>query len=51
MEHHEDNQLEEEHPFVCDEETEERCELFFQSLANDGIKKNKYIKHKESEHT
>ena len=38
---HEDNQLEEEYPDVCDEESEDRSELYFQSLANDDVKKNK----------
>ena len=49
---HEDNQLEEKHPDVCDEESEERIQLFCQSLAKDDIKKKKSkIKHKECEHT
>ena len=32
-------QLEKEHPDLCDEESEERSELFFQPLANDDDKK------------
>ena len=38
---YEDNQLEEKHPGVCDEELEERSEIFFRSLANDDVKKIK----------
>ena len=47
-----DNQLEEEHPDICDEESEERIELFFHSPAKDEVKKNQKTKeNKESEHT
>ena len=38
---HEDNQLEEKHPDLCDEESEERIQLFCQSLAKDDVKKKK----------
>ena len=53
---YEDNQVKKKHPEVCDEESEERIELFFsgqRSITSKRIKKNnkKKIKHKESEHT
>ena len=35
---HEDKQLGEKHPDVCDEDAEERSELFIQSPANDDVK-------------
>ena len=38
---HAGNQVDEEHPDVCDEESQERSELFIQSLANDDVKKKK----------
>ena len=53
---YEDNQVKKKHPEVCDEESEERIELFFsgqRSITSKRIKKNnkKKIKHKEAEHT
>ena len=46
----EDNQLVEEHPDVCDEESEERSELFFSVTSKWWRQKNKNKK-KEPEHT
>ena len=37
---HEDNHTEEENLDVCNEESEEKSEPFFQSLANDDVKKS-----------
>ena len=36
---HEGNHIEEENLDVCNEESEEKSKLFFQSLANDDVKK------------
>ena len=48
---HEDNQLEEKCPDVCDKEPKERSHFSFPPLANDDAEKKIIIKHKESEHT
>ena len=37
----EGNQLEEEHPDLCNEASEERIECFFQSLGKHDVKTNK----------
>ena len=49
----EGNQLEEEHPDLCNEASEERSECIFQLLVKDDVKKNQInkIKQNESEHT